>query len=128
MSKNLLYHAYGIRDFDYSSSQYKEGKVIFSIKRHPDSHKCPKCGSDKVLRRGVVTRTFRTLPIGSGPILVEATIQQVQCTECGCVRQEKLSFAEPKKSYTHSFERYVIELSKMMTIQDIALHLGIKLE
>ena len=124
MSKSLLYHAYGIRDFEYKNMQFKEGKVIFGIKRHSDHLKCPRCGSDKVLRRGVVNRTFRTLPIGRKPTLVEVAIQRVQCTECGCVRQEKLSFADPKKSYTHSLERYVVELSKMMTIQDIALHLA----
>jgi transposase len=41
------------------------------------------------------------------------------------VRQVKIGFADPKKHYTRSFERYALELSKLMTIQDVALHLQV---
>jgi transposase len=41
------------------------------------------------------------------------------------VRQVKLAFAAERVSYTKSFERYVLELSAYMTIQDLARHLGV---
>jgi transposase len=41
------------------------------------------------------------------------------------VRQVKLGFADPKKHYTRAFERYVLELSQHMTIQDVAEHLQV---
>ena len=44
---------------------------------------------------------------------------------CGKIRQEKLGFADPRFSYSHAFERYALDLSKHMTIQDVARHLGI---
>jgi transposase len=39
------------------------------------------------------------------------------------VRQVKIQFADAKKRYTRSFERYALELSQHMTIQDVAEHL-----
>ena len=41
------------------------------------------------------------------------------------MRQVKIQFADPKKRYTRSFERYVLELSQYMTIQDVAQHLQV---
>ena len=41
-------------------------------------------------------------------------------------RQVKIGFADPKKSYTRSFARYVIELAGMMTLADVARHLQIR--
>jgi transposase len=37
----------------------------------------------------------------------------------------KLSFADPRRSYTRSFERMALELSRRMTIKDVALHLHV---
>lgn len=36
-----------------------------------------------------------------------------------------VAFADPRKSDTKSFARYVIDLSASMTIQDVAAHLGV---
>jgi hypothetical protein len=37
----------------------------------------------------------------------------------------KIGFADPRRSYTKAFERYTLELSRCMTIQDTAHHLGV---
>jgi transposase len=41
------------------------------------------------------------------------------------VRQVDISFADPWRSYTKYFERYVLELSRCMTIRDVARHLNV---
>ena len=41
------------------------------------------------------------------------------------VRQVEVPFADPRRSYTKSFERYALELSRSMTIRDVARHLGV---
>ena len=46
------------------------------------------------------------------------------CRDCGKTRQEKVGFAKPRRTYTKSFERYALELSRHMTIKDAAKHLG----
>ena len=40
------------------------------------------------------------------------------------MRQVEISFADPRRSYTKSFERYALELSRRMTISDATLHLN----
>ena len=37
----------------------------------------------------------------------------------------KIDFAAPNKRYTRAFERYALELSRLMTIQDVAKHLQV---
>jgi transposase len=52
-------------------------------------------------------------------------IQRVECRRCGAVGQVKVAFADERRSYTRAFERYAVDLSKHMTIQDVAHHLGV---
>jgi DNA-directed RNA polymerase sigma subunit (sigma70/sigma32) len=44
---------------------------------------------------------------------------------CGVVRQVKTPFADPDRRYTKAFERFGLELSKHMTMKDVANHLQI---
>lgn len=125
MSTSLLYHAFGLVDYKYRSTQYHSGKIAFYANPSYRAIRCPKCKSWKVTRKGSVTRTFMTIPIGSKPVQLVAPVPRVFCAACNIVRQIKLSFAVPKKRYTKKFERYVLELSKHMTIKDVATHLNV---
>lgn len=52
-------------------------------------------------------------------------MQRLGCDQCGKTRQAAIGFADPKRTYTHAFERYALELSRHTTIQDVADHLGV---
>ncbi len=65
------------------------------------------------------------MPIGSRMTAVVLPIPRVECRVCGVVRQVKIPFADPRRSYTKSFERYALELSRSMTIRDVAFHLNV---
>jgi transposase len=65
------------------------------------------------------------VPIGSRPTSVVLPIPRVECQACGVTRQVEVSFADPRRSYTCSFERYALELGRRMTIRDVAVHLGV---
>jgi transposase len=56
---------------------------------------------------------------------LEASIPRLACQDCGLIRQGAISFAEPRRTYTKAFERYVLELSRHMTIKDVSVHLGV---
>jgi len=45
--------------------------------------------------------------------------------DCGEVRQVPVDFADERRTYTHAFERYVLDLSGHMTIRDVAEHLQV---
>jgi transposase len=125
MSTSLLYHAFGIRGYNYSRTKYCNGQVIFTIDQEPETYRCSACGSSQVISRGRVDRRFRSLPIGSRATFVDFSIPRVECQACRLVRQVEVPFAESRRSYTNSFERYALELSRSMTIRDVALHLNV---
>jgi transposase len=125
MSTSLLYHAFGIRGYQYTRTDYRDGQVIFTIHQEPRTCRCSARGAREVLPRGHVTRRFRCLPIGRRATAVVLPIPRVECRACGVVRQVKVPFVDPKRSYTKSFERYALELSRRMTIRDVALHLNV---
>lgn len=125
MSTSLLYHAFGVRDYRYRKAEYVEGGVIFTMERKSESCRCAACGSKNVWRQGSVTRPFRTLPIGHRPVTLMAEVPRLLCHDCGKTRQAAIGFAEPRRTYTKSFERYALELSRHMTIKDVAAHLGV---
>jgi transposase len=125
MSTSLLYHAFGVRGYIYTRTTFVEGGVEFHITKPPDQCRCAACGSPEVAPRGKVERRFRAVPIGRRPVTVVYPIPRVACAACGVVRQVDLDFAEPRRSFTKSFARYALELCRLMTIQDVAHHLGV---
>jgi transposase len=125
MSTSLLYHAFGIKGYRYVRTSYGQGQTIFTLGQEPDTCRCPACGSADVVSRGHVERRFRSLPIGLRPTFLVLPIPRVECRACGVVRQVDITFADPRRSYTRRFERYVRELSRRMTIRDVAAHLGV---
>jgi len=60
------------------------------------------------------------LPVGKRHVELAVRIPRLFCKNCGAIRQANLSFADPKKHYTHSLERFVIDLCRVMTISDVA--------
>ncbi len=125
MSTSLLYHSFGIRGYEYVRTDYQGGATIFTIRQGPDDCRCSACGSRDVISRGHAERRFVALPIGSRKTTVALPIPRVECRACGAVRQVQVPFADPRRSYTKSFERYVLELSRRMTIRDVAHHLDV---
>jgi transposase len=125
MSTSLLYHAYGIQGYRYVRTAYMQGQTIFTLGQEPNTYRCSACGSADVVSRGHVERRFRSLPIGLRPTVLVLPIPRVECRACGVVRQVGITFADPRRSYTRRFERYVLELSRRMTIRDVAAHLGV---
>ena len=123
MSTSLLHYRFGIVGYHYVRQDFIGGMTIFQIEKPRERLRCPECRSQDVWSQGGVEREFHTLPIGSQPTIVRCKIPRVWCGNCGANRQIKIGFADPKKHYTRSLERYVIDLSRHMTIQDVAKHL-----
>src|SRR4051795_12351760 len=125
MSTSLLYHAFGIRGYHYTRTDYQGGQTIFTIRQEFETCRCPACGSPQVVSRGQVERRFRTMPIGPRATFVVLPIPRVECRACGVVRQVPVPFADVRRSYTKAFERYALELGRRMTIRDVAVHLDV---
>jgi transposase len=123
MSTCLLYHRFGIVGYRYVRQTFEAGMTTFRIEQPRERLRCSQCGSDDVWAQGGVERFFHGLPIGNRPTFFELKVPRVFCLHCGQTRQVKIPFADPKKHYTHAFERYALELLRHMTIRDVADHL-----
>lgn len=127
MSTSILYHCFGItgRGFHHVHTRFEEGRTVFRIGQDSSTLACPVCGRRDVMKKGTVFRVFKTLPIGLRPTIIEFAVHRVLCRFCGMLRQVKVPFSDEGRSYTRQFERYVLELSRHMTIKDVAHHLGL---
>lgn len=125
MSTSFLYHGFGLVGYEYVRTRYEGGTITFKIRHKREKLRCPVCRGRKLIMRGTTRRRFKSVPVGSKVVFFDLEVQRVGCLRCGSVRQVSLGFAEPRFCYTHAFERYALELSKHMTIQDVATHLGV---
>jgi len=125
MSTSLLYHAFGLRGYEYVRTEYSSGEVIFGVRLPRDQWRCSACKSRAVTSRGENQRQFKTLPIGRKSVQIVLALPRVECRQCGLIRQVEVGLAEPRRSYTKAFERYALDLSQHMTIQDVAEHLNV---
>jgi len=123
MSTSLLYHALNIVGYRHQRTEFVGREIIFTVKQAPGSLKCSRCGSRDFIKRGAVDRRFRAPCFAFKQIVIKLAVQRVHCLTCGVVRQVKVGFADENKRFIRQFERYVLELSQHMTIQDIARHL-----
>jgi transposase len=125
MSTSLLYRAFGVRGYEYRSTTYYGGRVCFTVEQPRERYRCSHCGSAAVHAQGHKDRFVQTIPIGLKPTFVCLKVARVACFNCLKTRQVKVPFADPRRTYTHVFERYAYELSKCTTIQDAARHLNV---
>lgn len=125
MNTSFLYQAFGIREQECHRCQYKDNSIVVKVQTRKEKLRCPVCGSRHVIGFGTVERQFRSVPIGSKQVWVKMKVQRIKCKDCHCVRQESIHFVTGKRSYTNRFSRYVLELSRIGTIQDVARFLHI---
>ena len=125
MHSSFLYQTFGIREQEYHGCEYKDKSVIVKLQTRKDKLHCPQCGSRHIIGSGTVARRFRSVPIGSKPVWIKMKVQRIKCKVCHCVRQEDIHFVTGKRCYTNKFSRYVLELSRIGTIQDVARFLHI---
>jgi DNA-directed RNA polymerase subunit RPC12/RpoP len=70
MSTSFLYHGFGLRDYYYKTTRFIGGILTFEITPKPEAIKCPECDSRSVIKKGVIKRDLRTIPVGSKPVIL----------------------------------------------------------
>ena len=125
MSTSFVYHAFGATTYNYRTSEYKDSSIFIHLEKKKKYQRCVLCRSRNVTLEGDGTTTVRTVPIGKKRVFLVLHLHVLRCKHCCALRRESRDVADPLKSYTRSFARYVLDLSKEMTIKAIARHLRV---
>ena len=126
MSTSLLYHAFGLVGYRYVRQTFQGGRVTFRIEQPRERLRCSACGDDDVWAQGASSAPSAPCPSAPSPSSVQL---QGAARPVLRLRQDPPGQARAsptrKKHYTRAFERYALELSRHMTIQDVAEHLQV---
>lgn len=125
MSTRVLYKALGVRGYVHQSIHLHEGRIVIRMQHDGSRLNCPLCGGANIVRRGSVPRSWSAPPVGAKPVTLFADVPRIECRDCGTHPVVSVPFADPRRSYTRSFEGLVLCLRKSMTIQDVADHLHV---
>lgn len=124
MSTSLIYHVFGGVGYRYLKTEFREGAVRFHIEKKPKHQVCSKCGSGDVIRKGQHIRAIRTLPIGKRPTFLVLHLHRLYCRTCEALQLEPILVADPKKHWAKALGRYIVDLLRHSTVEDVAQHLG----
>jgi len=124
MSTSLICRAYGGVGYNYLRTDYREGPVRFHIEKNARKQRCAACGSADVIRKGQDMRDIRTVPIGNRPVFLVLHLHRLFCKACGALLMEPILLADPKKHWARALGRYIVDLLRHSTVEDVAQHLG----
>ena len=120
MNTSFLYPAFGLKNIEYKGFTYENRSFVIHMQTPSEKLCCSVCKGKRVIRSGYKNRLFHSVPIGSRPVQINMRVQRLYCKDCRCCRQEYLHFVKGKRSYTNRFQRFVVELSRIGTIKDVA--------
>jgi transposase len=70
-------------------------------------------------------RHLRDLNMASAEVWLQVEYRKIWCNNCGGAKVEQLSFADASRRVTHRLARYIYDLCRIMTVQDVAEHLNL---
>ena len=126
MSTSLLYHRFGIVGYHYVSQDFEPGHYHLSHRATPRTFALLRIAAPTLSGpRAASNALSRTCPSAASPRSSASRCRVSSASTAARSARSRFAFADPKKRYTRAFERYALELSRHMTIQDVAEHLVI---
>ena len=125
MDTSFLYHAFGLSGLKCTSTEYKGNTLILNVEYSRRKIKCPCCGKYTLVKNGCRYRNILTVPVGMKRTLLHMKVQRYKCKCCDYDQQENISFTTGNRSYSHRFAKFVIDLLRGATLQQVAAWLHI---
>lgn len=125
MNSSFLCHAWGLYALECTREEYKGNTIILHVQTKERIKTCPRCGKRHFVKNGYRFRDFVGLPIGGKKVIIRMKVQRYKCKDCDFDQQERIPFATGSRSYTRRFAKYVVDLLRGMTLQDVSNHLGV---
>jgi transposase len=124
MSTSFLYHSSKVQGVIYEKTIYEKDRIIFKVRPKDSLFVCPKCKSDQVVRNGGKERLIRNLKMGRKTTFVQVFQSRLRCRNCSASSMMLFPFVDKWKNYTRAVALEAWDLSKAMTLQDVADYLG----
>jgi transposase len=96
-------------------------RMVPDLRYRPVCHHCG--ASAATVHSQGYRRHVRDLNLANAQVWLDVEYRKIWCDRCEGVRVEQLSFADASKRVTHRLARYIHDLCKVMTVQDVAEHL-----
>ena len=125
MSTQVLYHLFGVVGYWHAGFENREGAIHWTLERPRGKLRCAICEGANVLKKGVHWRTIRTIPVARKAVFLEVPVQRLLCGDCFELAFEICPLTEGERRHTKVLERYAVDLCRVMTILDVARHLGL---
>ena len=111
---------------DSSPQDPSSDRVIISMRPNLRfTPRCSKCGSKTLVSHDMTKRLVRDLNLAATVVWLNLFYRKVYCPVCKKVRVEKQGFVEPYARVTKRLARYIYELCKIMTVKEVAFHVGL---
>ena len=124
MSTSFLYHSSKVQGVIYEKTIYEKDRIIFRVKPKESLFVCSKCESTHVVRNGGSERLIRNLKIGRKTTFIQIYQSRLRCKDCHSSCMMELPFVEKWKNYTRAVALEAWDLSRAMTLKDVADYLG----
>lgn len=95
MTYNLLFHGFGLLDFNYIKTEYKTEGLFFCVENKES--KCRKCESSNVIKKGNKIRLFKMISNRFKPSFIKAKLNDLECQCCGESWPEQISIPNNEK-------------------------------
>ena len=121
-----LYYTQRVRGFQQESEKYTAESATFSLRR--TQHRCPRCGSTKVVATPLRRRSIRGEPLGScREVRLEFTVHRLYCSCCKSRTMEHIPFlSHPKARISRALERTILELRPHMSLRALASYFHLR--
>jgi transposase len=87
--------------------------------------RCSECGGKTLASHDTTKRLVRDLNLAATVVWLNLFYRKLYCPLCKKVRVERQEFVEPYVRVTKRLARYIHELCKIMTVKEVAEHVGL---
>lgn len=116
---------YGLNGLKCATCHYKGSDLILDVEYSKRKTHCPNCGKTVLVKNGYRMRRIIVLPIGMKRTILNMKVQRYKCKECDYDQQEEIRFTTGNRGYTHRFAKFVADLLRRATLQQVAAWLHI---
>jgi len=114
----------GVITLFVTGARFDDGALVLKVRPRWRKPRCGCCGHRAPGYDTKKPRTWKALPIGRVPVLLEFGLRRVQCPRCG-VHTEQVPWAEHASRFTRDFEEMAAYLAKVTDRTTASAQLGI---